>query len=157
MPEAASIVASRSWSGFTVGLRTDGILIYLPRAGVDISTEYASQVLELGLEIAGGRTRPILVLMHDVRRIERDARAFFASDAFLRLAHRTALVVSSPVSRVIGNFFVGLNRLKYPCKVYDDQERAIAWLVSGADVAALAHTPPAPKLHVHGKHENCTP
>jgi hypothetical protein len=149
MPDAASIVASRSWSGFTVGLRTDGILIYEPRAGVDISIDYASQVLELGLQIAGGRTRPILVLMQDVRRIDREARAFFASDAYLRLAYRTALVVSSPVSRVIGNFFVGLNRLKYPCKVFDEQERAVVWLGGAVDAAALAHA--------HGKPENCTP
>jgi hypothetical protein len=114
---------------------------------VDISIEFASQVLELGLQIAGGRTRPVLVLMHDVRRIDREARAFFASDAYLRLAYQTALVVSSPVSRVIGNFFVGLNRLKYPCKVFDEQERAVAWL-GGAEDAALAHA--------HGKRENCT-
>jgi hypothetical protein len=148
MPEAASIVASRSCSEFTVGLRSDGILIYEPRAGVDVSIDYACRVLELGLQIAGGRTRPILVLMQEVRRIDRDARAFFASDAYLRLAYRTALVVSSPVSRVIGSFFVGLNRLKYPCKVFDEQERAVAWLGGTGDVSALARA--------HGKPENCT-
>jgi hypothetical protein len=131
MPEAASIVASRSCPRFTVGLRTDGILVYQPRPGADVSYDFAAQVLELGLQIANGRARPTLVLMQDLARIDREARTFFASDAYLRLTAQTALVVSSPVSRVIGNFLIGINRLKFPCRVFDDQERAVAWL-SGA-------------------------
>ena len=130
MPEAANIVASRTCPGFTVGMREDGILVYQPRPGADVSYDFAAQVLELGLQLAEGRTRPTLVLMQDVARIDREARAFFASEAYLRLVYRTALVVSSPVSRVIGNFLVGLNRVKFPCRVFDDQERAVAWLRS---------------------------
>jgi hypothetical protein len=132
MPGAASIVASRTCARFTVGLREDGILVYQPHPGADVSYDFAAQVLELGLQVAEGRTRPTLVLMQDVARIDREARTFFASDAYLRLSYQTALVVSSPVSRVIGNFFVGLNRLKYPCRVFDDQERAVAWFLRGA-------------------------
>lgn len=128
MPEAGSIVASRTCSEFVVGLRTDGILVYQPRPGADVSIEFAAKVLELGLQIANGRTRPTLVLMQDVAHIARAARTFFASDAYLTLTCQTALVVRSPVSRVIGNFFIGLNRLKYPCRIFDDQERAVAWL-----------------------------
>jgi len=128
MPEAASIVASRSCPRFTVGLRKDGILVYKPRPGADVSIDFATQVLELGLQVAAGRTRPTLVLMQDLARIDREARMLFASEAYLRLTSHTALVVSSPVSRVIGNFLIGLNRLKYPCKIFDDQERAVAWL-----------------------------
>jgi hypothetical protein len=146
MPEAACIVASRSCSRFTVSLRNDGIIVYDPLPRQEVSIEFAVQVLELGLQVAGGRTRACLVLMPDVKRIDREARAFFASDLYLKLSHRTALVVSSPVSRVIGNFFVGLNRVKYPCKVFDDQERAVAWLRAGAELSTCAH----------GKREDCT-
>lgn len=148
MPEAASLVASRSCSWFTVGLRRDGILVYQPLPGADVSIDFAAQVLELGLQVAEGRTRPTLVLMQDVARIDREARAFFASDAYLRLSSQTALVVSSPVSRVIGSFFIGLNRLKYPCKVFDDQERAVAWLSDAPTLSDLAC--------VHGERENYT-
>jgi len=132
MPEAANIVASRTCSEFNVGLRKDGILVFQPRPGADVSIEFAAKVLELGLEVANGRTRPTLVLMQDLARIDREARTFFASDAYLTLTCQTALVVSSPVSRVIGNFFIGLNRLKYPCKIFDDQEHAVAWLQATA-------------------------
>ena len=72
--------------------------------------------------------KPTLVLMPDMARVEREARAFFASEEYMRLCSQTALVVGSPVSRVIGNFFVGLNRPTYPCKIFDDPELAAQWL-----------------------------
>ena len=50
----------------------------------------------------------------------------------MRVWSETALVVGSPVSRVIGNFFVGLNRPKYPLRLFDDQEFATAWLLGFA-------------------------
>ena len=128
MPEVVSIVASRSCPRFTVGLRKDGILVYEPEPGADVSYDFAAQVLELGLQLTEGRARPTLVLMQDVARVDRGARTLFASEAYLRLTVQTALVVSSPVSRVIGNFFLGLNRPQFQCKVFDDQECAVAWL-----------------------------
>ena len=72
-----------------------------------------------------------MVLMPDMARVEREARAIFASEEYmLRMSTQTALVVGSPVSRVIANFFVGLNRPHYPCRAFDDPERALAWLRS---------------------------
>ena len=127
MPEAPHVVATRKCSWFTVVLRDDGILVYYPIPGAVITLRGALQVLELGLQIVDG-PKPALVLMQDIARVDREARAFFSSEEYLRLASQTALVVGSPVSRVIGNFFVGLNRLKYPCSVFDDPELAVAWL-----------------------------
>jgi hypothetical protein len=126
--EASRAVASRKSSWFTVSRRQDGIVVYEPNPGAVITHAGSIEVLELGLQIADGRTWPVLVLMQDVARVERGAREFFASEQYFQLASQTALVVGSPVSRVIGSFFLGLNRVRYPCKVFDDEARAVAWL-----------------------------
>jgi hypothetical protein len=110
-----------------VVLRDDGLLVYYPIPGAVITHQGALQVLELGLQIADS-PKPALVLMQDMARVDREARTFFASEEYVQLASQTALVVGSPVSRVIGNFFVGLNRLKFPCKVFEDPQLAVAWL-----------------------------
>ena len=123
----ARILASRETPWFTVELCEDGILIFRPFTGLVLTHEVALQVLAVGLEIVDG-PKSTLVLMQDVARVDREAREFFASEDYLTLACQTALVVGSPVTRVIGNFFVGLNKLKYPCKVFDDPERALQWL-----------------------------
>lgn len=125
----ARIVASRECPWFTVVLRDDGILAYYPIAGLELTHSIALQVLEIGLQIADG-PKPTMVLMRDMARVDREARAFFASQQYMQLCSQTALVVGSPVSRVIGSFFVGLNQPTYPVKIFDDPEHAAAWLRS---------------------------
>ena len=127
MSQAPRVVASRECPWFTVVLREDGILAYYPVPGLVLTHEVALRVLQLGLEIADG-PKPTLVVMPDMARVDREARALFASDDYMRLCRQTAGVVGSPVSRVIGNFFVGLNRPKYPYKIFDDPELATEWL-----------------------------
>ena len=127
MPEAPRVVASRECPWFKVDLREDGILAYHPIPGLVLTHEVALQVLVVGMQITDA-PRPTLVLMQDMARVEREARAFLASQEYMRLCSQTALVVGSPVSRVIGNFFVGLNRPSYPYKLFDDPELAAEWL-----------------------------
>ena len=127
MPEAPRVVASRECPWFRVDLREDGILAYHPIPGLVLTHEVALQVLVVGMQITDA-PRPTLVLMQDMARVEREARAFLASQEYMQLCSQTALVVGSPVSRVIGNFFVGLNRPSYPYKLFDDPELAAEWL-----------------------------
>jgi hypothetical protein len=125
--EQPRIVASRESPWFTVVLREDGILAYYPIAGLVLTHPIALKVIEIGLQIVDG-PKPTLVLMQDMARVDRDARAFFASEDYSHLCSQTALVVGSPVSRVIANFFVGLNRPRYPVKTFDDCKPAVEWL-----------------------------
>lgn len=126
----ARVVASCECPWFKAQVRDDGILVYRPVPGLVLTQQIAMQVLQIGLQIVDGPPVATLVLMQDIGRVDRDAREFFASEDYFRLTSQTALVVGSPVSRVIGNFFVGLNRLKYPCQVFDDPKRAVRWLQS---------------------------
>ena len=127
MPEEPRILAVRECPWFTVVLRDDGLLAYHPVPGLELTYPIALQVLELGLQIVDS-PKPTLVLMQDMARVDREARALFASEEYMHLCSQTALVVGSPVSRVIGNFFIGLNRPKYPYQIFDDPALAAEWL-----------------------------
>lgn len=128
MLNAPSVIASKHCDAFKVVLRSDGILAYHPVRGLILTHPIALQVIELGAQIANG-PKPTLVLMQDMARVDRHARECLASEAYMRVCSQTALVVGSPVSRVIGNFFVGLNRPKYPLRLFDDLARATQWLL----------------------------
>lgn len=121
------VLASREVPAFRVELRADGLLVYHPAPGLVLTYPLARQVLAEGLRIVDA-PKPTMVLMQDMARVDREARALFASDEYISLCSQTALVVGSPVSRVIGNFFVGLNRPKYPCKIFEEPVLAAAWL-----------------------------
>lgn len=127
MPDAPCVVAFRECPSFSVVLREDGILVYRPNAGLALTHPIALQVLDLGLQLVDAPT-PALVLMQDIGRVDREARALFASEEYTRLCSQTALVVGSPVSRVVGHFFIGLNRPRYPLKLFDHPEPAAQWL-----------------------------
>jgi hypothetical protein len=127
MSEEPRIVALRESPWFACYLREDGILVYRAISGLVITHTISLQVVEIGLQVVNQPT-PTMVLMQDLARVDREARALFASETYNRVCSQTALVVGSPVSRVIGNFFVGLNRPKHLFRIFDDPALAIEWL-----------------------------
>ena len=46
------------------------------------------------------------------------------------LCRRCAVLVGHPVSRVLGNFFLGISRPAYPTRLFTDPAAAIGWLKS---------------------------
>ncbi|NYI41467.1 hypothetical protein BKA03_001586 [Demequina lutea] len=77
-------------------------------------------------EITGGRKFPLLVDVHDARSQDRAAR--------LELAQRgnkvsaVAVIVGTPLSRMVGNFFVNVSQPVTPTRLFDDEASAVAWL-----------------------------
>lgn len=71
------------------------------------------------------------LLMVDFRKLKgmtREARAFYAGDEPSRALAAIAIVVSSPLSRVVGSFFLGLNRPRMPTRLFTSESEAISWL-----------------------------
>src|ERR1700759_1111968 len=95
------VLASRECPWFTAQVRDDGILTFCPVPGLVLTRDIATQILRIGLQIVEHPPVPTLVLMQEIARVDREARAFFASSEYLSLTSQSALVVGSPVSRVI--------------------------------------------------------
>jgi len=77
--------------------------------------------------IAAGGTYPLVVDIRSVERIDAAARRYHATVSGLHFT-AVALLVDSPLSRVIGNFFLGLNRPAYALQIFSDESAAIGWL-----------------------------
>jgi len=108
----------------------DGAVIDLARA--------TSAVAEAGTLV--DQPTPTLVVLSKVRRVTREAREFFAHHPVnQRVTSRVALVVATPLSRMIGNFFMGLTRPAFPARLCDDEESALAWLTGDAPAPPAAN------------------
>jgi hypothetical protein len=59
---------------------------------------------------------------------DRAARAWYASPNTGKHVCAVALLVGSPLSRIIGNFFMGLNKPPFPVRIFGDEAEALAWL-----------------------------
>lgn len=75
----------------------------------------------------------VLIDMTAVTEISKPARDYFANERTASIQRATALLIGSPVSRVIGNFFMGLNRPVSPTRLFTDPHKAIQWLHTFSD------------------------
>jgi hypothetical protein len=78
--------------------------------------------------VSNGKCSPVLVDIKEVKGIDRDARAYLASDEIAKHQSACALIIESSLSRLIGNFFLGLNKTKFPSKLFNEETSAIEWL-----------------------------
>ncbi|MBK7861542.1 MAG: hypothetical protein IPJ65_23595 [Archangiaceae bacterium] len=78
--------------------------------------------------LTGGQKARVLVDLRAARSQSREARQLYSgaeSDAHTCCC---ALVVGSPISRVLGSFFLGLNKPRYPTRIFTSPEDAERWL-----------------------------
>ena len=75
----------------------------------------------------------MLIDMRLIKSISREARVYYANERTASIQRATALLINSPVSRVIANFFMGLNRPLSPTRMFTDEAEAIRWLQTFSD------------------------
>jgi len=110
--------------------------------GASLTIGEAREAVRATWTVAGERRRPVLVDLSGLREQSREARLYFVSDEAVALYSAVAILISSPVSRVIGTFFLRLTNHKVPTRLFTSEEEAIAWLV--ALVPEPAHYASAP-------------
>ncbi len=101
---------------------------YQPR--VELKLADAQREVEVATELTGGKSHLHLVDLRTIKSVEGKARATYAGDEMAKIAIAMALLVGSPVSRVLGNFYIGLNRPSCPTKLFTDEAAALEWLLS---------------------------
>jgi len=111
---------------FRMWLRPDGVvqLAWAPR--VTMALEDAIQATTAMAQLTGGRQSPLLVDARDVGPQDRAARNEFARRGDLVSA--VALIVGSPLSRMLGNLFLGVSKPMAPTRLFDDEAAAVGWL-----------------------------
>lgn len=90
--------------------------------------ELTALMVEL-FEEAGRKLR-MVIDVRKVRTLEREARLVYQGEERQRIAVGVALVVDSGVSRVLGNFFIGLDRSGMKTRLFTSIDEACAWLAS---------------------------
>ena len=113
----------------TVRLREDGILEYRYQRGAVVTREGARLAVETVRSVADSLPRPTLVLMGHVKSVDKGARDYFASEENATVSSQTALVTASRVSKVIANFFLGINNPQHAAvRVFASVDEALVWL-----------------------------
>jgi hypothetical protein len=100
------------------GLRDDGASA---RINIDFQAAYARML---------GRRCSVVVVLDSLTSQDSEARRIYAAGMQPDLFFAAALIVTSPLARAIGSFFLGLTRPSVPTKLFESIEDAIAWVAT---------------------------
>lgn len=100
------------------GLRDDGASA---RVNIDYQTAYARMV---------GRRCCVIVVIDSLTSQDSEARRIYAAGMQPSLFYAAALIVTSPLARAIGSFFLGLTKPAVPTKLFESVDAAAAWVAT---------------------------
>jgi hypothetical protein len=122
-------------TAFFTRLDTRGFYHTIVKPNAVITLELAKENTAAVLELADDIQRPILVDLRKLKSIDKEARDHFSLRGRRRTVNAMALLISSPVSRIVGNFFLGLNRPAVDTRLFTSEEEAARWLKPYVDKA----------------------
>ena len=111
---------------FRMWLRPDGIVQVVWTTRTTALLEDAIATLDAMARLTGGTRSPLLVDMRDTGAQDRRTRAAWTSRTGLQSA--VALIVGTPLSRMLGNLLLIVNKPPFPVRLFDKEEPALAWL-----------------------------
>jgi hypothetical protein len=100
---------------------------------LDGHTLDANDILELkqaNISLTEGKLYAILVLFGAMTEVTQDARELIASKEFQQNTIAKALLVNNIGHRLLGNFYLSVNRPHIKTRLFTEQETALSWLRS---------------------------
>lgn len=82
---------------------------------------------KLGSEITENKPFVMCLDISKMHSISLEARKYYSKNSSTT-NQGIAIITRTPISRVIGNFFIGLNKPKLPVKLFSSKTESIVWL-----------------------------
>lgn len=85
-------------------------------------------MFDAAVELGEGKKYPMLFTVTKLVTPDEDAREFMASEERHEIVEADAFVIKSLPQRLIGNFYLRINRPPNPTKLFQDEDSAVDWL-----------------------------
>ena len=73
--------------------------------------------------------RPIIVDLSNIKTVSKESRDIYSSQEMGDTISAAALIVSNPVSRILGNFYMGISKTRMPVRMFASSCDAKDWLM----------------------------
>lgn len=103
------------------------IIVTVVKPNSEIKIADARKNTELVIKISKGNKYPMLVDARKIKSIDKEARDHFSMRNREGKVNSIAILIGSPISVMVGNFFMGLNKPTVPTKLFSNSEKAIKW------------------------------
>jgi hypothetical protein len=119
---AIDIAAYWTWMG------ADGIARTKVKPHFDVTLTHARENSVVVNSLIKDKKFPLMVDVRDINSITREAREFFTTRGRETNINSMAVIIRSTISRVIGNFFLGIDKPAVPTRLFDNEHEAETWL-----------------------------
>lgn len=119
---AVELACFYTWMG------EDGICRTVTKPGADIGLSAAMENSHAVNSFYKTKKFPLLIDARNIQAMSKEARKHFSTNGRETKINCFGIVVTSPLSRVIGNFFMGINKPQVPARLFNNEQDAIAWL-----------------------------
>ena len=112
-----------------VHLYSSGIMHQTYEKGVNLNYQDSLDEFEIYKDgYCNEKHRPILVDLENVKTVSKESRGIYSSKETVKFFTAAALLVGNPVSRIMGNFYLGINKAAMPVRMFTNKDEAISWL-----------------------------
>jgi hypothetical protein len=118
------IETEKAW----VSLTTQGHVLTRIKEQMDLEVRDIEEMLAAKRSLIGDREHTVLFVSPRFGTITPEAREFSASSEVGYKVIARAIVTSSLSSRLLGNFYMRINRPTTPTKLFENEEDASKWL-----------------------------
>lgn len=116
---------------FHTWMGNDGIARTKVKPGSEVDIDDAKENSGAVNALAqGGGKFPLIIDSRGIKSMTRDARNQFTTKGRETSVTSFAIIIDSPLSRVIGNFFMGINKPAVPTRLFENEDEAKKWLLS---------------------------
>jgi hypothetical protein len=124
--------------GATIRRRENGIVEIVVAEKAEVTLERAQAMFAAVQELCHA-PRPVLVDIRAARGTGITSMRYAVGPEVAAMTRKLALLIGSPVSRMIGSVFLGMWRPPYPTRLFTDEEAAVTWLLADSAENAIDH------------------
>lgn len=106
----------------------DGVIrvIFLP--GAEVTLEDMKEINVISTKLSENKKVPVFTDIREIKSMTREARLFASSEIAVKVTSAVAALTGTPVSRVLANFFMGINKPPFPTRLFTSEAKALEWL-----------------------------
>ena len=108
-----------------IWLRKDGIVQVFVKPGAVYTLVDIREDVDYIVKLSKGQRRSMLIDARNLRSLDLASRKEAAS---LENIISMAILIGSPVSRMIGNVFISIYKTPFPSKLFNSEADAVEWL-----------------------------
>lgn len=112
---------------FFTWMSADGIMRTRVKPNAEIFVEHALENTKAVEQFFYGKKFPLIVDIREIKSISKEARDHFSMKDRKSAVSSIAIIINSQLSRIIGNFFMGLNKPAVPVKLFSSELEAVKW------------------------------